>query len=439
MRKTTERSGTTRERIARLPLAGLTPAFIYDENQLEHDLLLAADLARATSCRLLYSLKACSEYGVLELIAGHVDGFSCSSLSEAKLAASLPGSDGRVLHLTSPGLRAAEIAEIAALCDFVSLNSITAWQGHRKALTSLPETFLRSGAAAGRRSSPPRCGLRVNPGRRGRPGGPPGPGSPDDPEPARGPAQALDERYDPCRRHSKLGAPLDQVAEMLRSHPEELAGLTGLHLHTTCEETDLSRLRETVHFVAAHLDPLLARLEWINLGGGYLLNAAADLAPFCETVAFLRSRYGMEVFVEPGTALVRKAGYLAASVVDLFPSDGKMVAVVDTTVNHMPEVLEFGFSPDVVGDSEAAPHRYLLAGCSCLAGDVFGEYRFDEPLTVGSRVTFEEAGAYALAKAHWLNGITLPAVWLLDRGGSLKLVRSFSYDDFARQCGATRC
>ena len=45
----------------------------------------------------------------------------------------------------------------------------------------------------------------------------------------------------------------------------------------------------------------------------------------------------------------------------------------------MPEVFEYSFEPDVAGHSDDAPHSYILAGASCLAGDVFGEYSFYEP------------------------------------------------------------
>ena len=50
-----------------------------------------------------------------------------------------------------------------------------------------------------------------------------------------------------------------------------------------------------------------------------------------------------------GQDLVRAAGYLIASVLDIFDVNGKRIAVLDTTINHMPEVLEFDYQPDVLG------------------------------------------------------------------------------------------
>jgi carboxynorspermidine decarboxylase len=77
----------------------------------------------------------------------------------------------------------------------------------------------------------------------------------------------------------------------------------------------------------------------------------------------------------------------------------------------------------------------LLAGCSCLAGDLFGVYSFDEPLDIGSRVVFRNAGAYSIVKANMFNGINLPNIYLLKEKGELVLVKQFTYEDFASRCG----
>ena len=69
--------------------------------------------------------------------------------------------------------------------------------------------------------------------------------------------------------------------------------------------------------------------------------------------------------------------------------------MLDTTVNHLPELLEFDFEPDVAGHDEDGAWPCILAGCTCLAGDVFGEYRFNQPLEVGDRVVFLNAGSYS--------------------------------------------
>ena len=142
--------------------------------------------------------------------------------------------------------------------------------------------------------------------------------------------------------------------------------------------------------------------------------------------------------MEPGAAVVRKCGSLVASVVDLFESDEHEVAVLDTSVNHMPEVFEYQFQPDVLGHREGAAHHYLLVGSTCLAGDLFGEYQFDEPLRIGSRLVFCDMGSYTLVKAHCFNGIPLPNVYSIGSSGMHTLQQTFSYNDFKlRQGGNT--
>ena len=155
-----------------------------------------------------------------------------------------------------------------------------------------------------------------------------------------------------------------------------------------------------------------------QLGGGYLFNDDTNVRPLEEAASLIRDRHGAEVVIEPGAAFVRDSGYMVASVLDLFDSDGKEVAVLDTTVNHMPEVFEYQFRPDILGHTDAGAHEYVLAGMSCLAGDVFGEYRFDEPLSIGSRVVFTDAGAYTIVKASTFNGIPLPTVYELRDDGT---------------------
>ncbi|MGD8914871.1 MAG: 2Fe-2S ferredoxin, partial [Candidatus Thiodiazotropha sp.] len=135
-------------------------------------------------------------------------------------------------------------------------------------------------------------------------------------------------------------------------------------------------------------------------------------------------------------AIARSAGFLVASVVDLFNSGDARIAVLDTSINHMPEVFEYQWQPPVASSSGDGRHSYLLAGASCLAGDLFGKYRFDDGLHVGSRVVFTDIGAYSMVKANMFNGINLPNLYLLHEGGRLELIKRFEFDDFFTLCGA---
>ena len=383
------------DRIAKLEET-ITPAFVRDEPLLSEVAQSVARLIQDRGCKTLYSPKANTLQGVLDVIAGIVDGFAASSVFEARISRDVLGGRGS-LHFTNPGLRPDEVAEVATLCDYVSLNSLSQWQMYGPKLLGQVK-----------------CGLRVNPGM----------------------SLVRDLRYDPCRENSKLGVPLEDLEDMYLQAPNRLVGISGLHFHTNSEASEFSGLLATVRHLADCIGPFLQKMDWINLGGGYLFDDAENLDEFHESVDLLRSRFGHEVFVEPGTAIVRQACYLVASVVDIFVSGAKSFAVLDATTNHWPEVFEYEFEPDVIGDTEEGRYEYILAGGTCLAGDLFGTYAFDAPLDIGSRVVFANAGAYCLVKANYFNGINLPSIYALKENGELILEKKFTYEDFARQCGA---
>ena len=141
--------------------------------------------------------------------------------------------------------------------------------------------------------------------------------------------------------------------------------------------------------------------------------------------------------MEPGAAVVRRCGTIEATVHDIFGSDDTLIAILDTTVNHMSEVFEFQFEPDVLGHIDGGLHSYTLAGCTCLAGDVFGHYSFDKPLVIGSRLMFLNMGAYTMSKAHRFNGVALPTIYRRRLDGSLDKVGADSFDEFVQHTGGT--
>lgn len=370
-----------------------TPAMVYDERRLQDSLAAAVRPAREAGCRILYSLKACSLISVLNRIADAVDGFACSSVFEARVARSIC-KPKQTIHFTSPGLRDSDFDELSAACDYLSFNSLTQWQRVRR------KENLRL-----------KCGMRLNPQI----------------------SFVNDARYDPCQPNSKLGVTPHELSRAFATG--KLNGVSGLHVHNNCDAVNLSQLLATVTHIESTAGDLLAASRWINLGGGYLFDQATDVQPFLKAVEILKCRNVPDVFVEPGAAIVDNAGCLVATVIDLFDSEGKTVAVLDTTVNHMPEVFEFQYEPDVLDHLDDGKYCYVLAGSTCLAGDIFGEYAFSRPVKVGSPIVFAGCGAYSTVKAHMFNGINLPAVYTLSVDGDLKLEQTFSYEDYAHRNG----
>ncbi|BBL72229.1 carboxynorspermidine decarboxylase [Methylogaea oryzae] len=370
-----------------------TPAFVYDERLIEGKLAVLRQGTQGSGLKVLYSIKALPFRPLLELVRPWVEGFSVSSLFEARLAAEVLAGRGD-LHLTSPGLRLEDAAELAEPGLRIGFNSLGQWQRLHP--------LLRGRAS---------CGLRINP-----------------------EISFLDDaRYDPCRPHSKLGVPLSQVAALGDARPQ---GVQGIHFHTVFQARDFAPLRQTVARIEAALGDWLAGLQWINLGGGYTWDTPEDLAGLVEVAQGLRRRWDVEVLFEPGKAVVGEAGCLAARVLDVFDSGGKTVAVLDTSVNHNPEVFEYQRRPALLNEAPGGVHNVILAGGTCLAGDVFGEYRLAGPPRPGDLMVFANVGAYSLIKANRFNGHNLPSIYALDGDGCLQPRKGYGYEDYRRQWSA---
>jgi carboxynorspermidine decarboxylase len=367
-----------------------TPFFVYDLRELSRSLDNVRSFSDAAACKLLYSLKACSCGSVLDVISEKVYGFSCSSAFEAAWANEC-GNDETSIHFTSPGIKSSDLEMLEANCDYLTINSMSQWRRFSPEL--LNGTNL---------------GLRLNPKL----------------------SFVEDSRYNPCRKHSKLGVPLSDLKKAFLENEGLFENLTGIGFHSNCDSDDFGQLLAIVSFLDSQLGDILHKVDWINLGGGYLFESSGSTDELVESVELLKSKYDLEVFIEPGAGIVRSCGYLVSSVIDIFVSDGKQIAVLDTTVNHLPEVFEYQYSHDIASEKQGGEYEYILAGSSCLSGDVFGEYAFENKLELGDRIIFVDAGAYSLAKAHTFNGINLPDVYTYGTNGEIKIEKKHTYDDF---------
>jgi len=208
--------------------------------------------------------------------------------------------------------------------------------------------------------------------------------------------------------------------------------IKGLHFHTVFSATDYAPLMQTLDKLRHFMGKRLAELEWLNLGGGYLFDQINDSSDLIELIGRLKNEFNLDVFIEPGNAVVGKAGYLLATVIDCFNSDGKAIAILDTSVNHHPQVFEYQRQPEMCGHDPEGLYPVILAGSTCLAGDLFGEYRFNQPLLVGDKLVFKQVGAYSLVKANRFNGYNLPDVYMTN-GEQIRRIKQHTYQDYRQQ------
>jgi carboxynorspermidine decarboxylase len=360
-----------------------TPYYLIDERRLQDNLEIV-DRVRATSgAKAVLALKCFSTWGVFELMARHLDGTTSSSLYEARLGRERFGKE---VHAYSVAWGADELAEVATFADKVIFNSVRQLRTHRDAARGVP------------------LGLRVNP----------------------GVSYSHFDLADPARPHSRLGVTDD--AELR----DVAADLSGLMFHFNCENDDFDALRVAVKTIADRYADVLARMEWISLGGGIsFTNAGYPVDDFSALLRDVSDRFGVQVYLEPGEAVITGTAQLVTTVLDVVHNEVD-VAVVDASIEaHMLDHLIYGTNPCIQAPS-AGPHPVTVAGRTCLAGDVFGEFALEHRLSVGDEVRFADAAGYTMVKTSWFNGLRMPSIVVRRLDGTVDVVREFGYDDFER-------
>ena len=364
-----------------------TPAYVIDEERLRKNGEVLAALAERTGCRVLLAQKAFSNYDFYPLLSRYLAGTEASGLYEARLGKEeMPQGE---VHVFCGAYREDEFQELLQYADHIVFNSI-----HQL------KAFGPRGKQAGKS-----LGLRVNP------------------ECSTQEGHAI---YDPCAPGSRLGTTLANFDESL------LPLLDGLHFHTLCEQNS-DDLETTAHAFEEKFGQYLPRMRWLNLGGGHhITRADYDIPRLVRVVKHFREKYGLEVYLEPGEAVVLNAGFLVSIVLEIV-HNGMDIAILDTSAAcHMPDVLEMPYRPPVKDSGKAGekPYTYRLTGPTCLAGDVIGDYSFDHPLAEGSQIVLEDMALYTMVKTNTFNGMPLPTIALRHEDGTVDVVKEFGYEDF---------
>ncbi|MBQ0044482.1 MAG: carboxynorspermidine decarboxylase [Bacteroidales bacterium] len=370
-----------------------TPCYVIDSSALRRNLSVLAGVMQRTGAHILLAQKAFSCYAFYPMIGEYLSGATASGLFEARLChEEMPGREN---HVFNPAFRPEDIDEIVGICDHIVFNSV------------------RQLMLYGRKAKDAGCavGLRINPEKS---------------------TQEGHEIYDPCAPGSRMGVTLSEFEKGLDAFPEMLELLDGLHFHTLCEQ-DSDALEVTLDVVVEKFGAYLRGMKWINFGGGHhITRDGYDIARLERCIMRMRDDFGLEVYLEPGEAIALNAGYLHTTVLEIQERDWGNIAILDTSAAcHMPDVLEMPYRPPLAGSGEAGEkaHTYRLGGPTCLAGDVIGDYSFDEPLKEGDVLTFGDMAIYSMVKNNTFNGMPLPSIWIQD-GEDIALWKEFSYADF---------
>lgn len=367
-----------------------TPCYVVQERKIRDNLEILKEICDETGCRILLAQKAFSMYSLYPLIGKYLNGATASGLFEARLGYEEMGKEN---HIFSPAYREDEMDEILRYCDHIIFNSPSQFKRYRDRVK-----------AAGRS-----MGLRINP------------------ECSTQEGHAI---YDPCAPFSRLGTTAGKFREEMTE--EDISGLDGLHFHTLCEQ-DADALAVTLKAVEEKFGEYLYGMKWLNFGGGHhITRPDYDRELLKRCIRHVQETYGVDVYLEPGEAVALNAGILLTEVLEIV-DNGMQIAVLDASAAcHMPDVLEMPYRPPVKDSGEPGEkaYTYRLAGPTCLAGDVIGDYSFDRPLHPGDRVVFEDMALYTMVKTNTFNGMALPSIAWRDESGRVSLVKSFGYEDF---------
>ncbi len=174
-------------------------------------------------------------------------------------------------------------------------------------------------------------------------------------------------------------------------------------------------------------------MKWINFGGGHhITRKGYDMEKLISLINTFKEKYDVEVYLEPGEAIGWETGTLVTTVLDIV-HNGMDIVILDSSAEaHMPDTIIMPYRAEVrdAGKAGEKAHTYRLAGNTCLAGDIMGDYSFDTPLQIGDKVIFEDQMHYTMVKATTFNGIKLPDIAIERLNGEIEIVREFGYEDF---------
>lgn len=401
-----------------------SPCYVIEEGQLLKNAKVLAEVMEHTGCKILLAQKAFSNYDLYDVLKPYLAGTEASGLYEARLGAEeMPGKE---VHVFCAAYREDEFEELLQYADHIVFNSVHQLQ-----------RFGKLAKAKGKS-----LGLRINP---------------------ECSTQEGHEIYDPCAPGSRLGVTRDMWNAQMT---EELLGLLdGLHFHTLCEQ-DADALEVTLDAVETRFGDILPKMKWLNMGGGHhITRPGYDVRKLNACLLRAKETWKVQVYLEPGEAIALNAGFLVSRVLDVVQNGDTRIAILDASAAcHMPDVIEMPYLPPVylaeaVQDVHQSEEQddgqgsgfdasqlsgqvtgnnqiYRLAGPTCLAGDVIGDYCFLEELHVGDMLLFGDMAIYTTCKNNTFNGMQLPNIWKHGVNGTLTRLTDFGYEDFKMRLGS---
>lgn len=353
-----------------------------DESKLLDNLEKISYLRKESGVKCLLALKSFAAHCVFDIMRKYMDGTTGSSPYEAKLGNEFFGGE---THAYSVAYSEGDIKELAVLADKIIFNSINQLNRCSTNCGSVP------------------LGIRINPEI----------------------SHSCFDLADPARKFSRLGETNPKKLESV------LNNISGVMLHFNCENNSTDSLEEMLKIIGNRYGKIFKKVQWVSLGGGiHFTGNHFNLNHLCQILKDFREAYSVQIYLEPGEAVVTQSTTLETTILDIVENK-KNIAIVDCSVEaHMLDLIIYG--EEARFNNKTGNNTYQIAGRSCLAGDIFGTARFNAPLQVGDRISIADAGGYMMVKKNWFNGLRMPSIVVKRLNGDIELIRKFSYNDYIK-------
>ena len=363
-----------------------TPYYLIHEKKLLKNLRTIKYVRDNSGAKCVLALKCFSTWSVFPLMRKYIDGTTSSSLYEARLGKEKLGKE---VHAYSVAFSQDEARKVRQYADKIIFNSISQLRRYRGDVGSL------------------KVGLRVNP-------------------------QISFSHFDladPARKFSRLGV-VDKKS-LLAITPL----ISGLMFHFNCENDNFNNFSSSIDFISRVYAGLLKKMEWVSLGGGiHFTKKGYPVKRLTKLLKDFSDKFGIQVYLEPGEAVITQSAELVTRIVDIVHNEMDIAIVDSSTEAHMLDLLVYRTTAKIYKSGQGK-FEYTIAGRSCLAGDVFGTYRFKSRLKIGSIIRISDAAGYTMVKKNWFNGLKMPSIVVKKKNGSLRLIRRFEYEDFLNSLG----
>ena len=355
-------------------------------NQINKNLENINYIRKETNAKIFLALKGFSNDNILKYFIDKLDGVSSSGLFESKLGKELNSK----VSTFSTAYKNSNIKEICENSEYIIFNSVNQYKKYFK--------YAQKENCS--------VGIRINP-----------------------EYTELPEEFgaNTCKKDSHLGIrknDMPAINEFCKGKIE------GIHLHTMCEQKS-DTLERTIAYLIKNYDEYLKNIKWLNLGGGQLLGSFDyDTQKAIHAIKMLTERYEIDVILEPCEGIMLNSGYYVSKVIDLLYNNTNIAIIDGSAVCHMTDWIYRGWDKEILGTDDSYKNNYKIIGCSCYAGDSFGNYNFQKRLKIGDKIIFTDTAHYTLVKSNMFNGIAFPSLYIIDSDKNMQKVKEYDYECF---------